>query len=345
MILTYTDDRSTFIVRSMIKEDIRMMTMPEFICLKDTLIKYPENSTVIFDVNMVSEDIRMVAARIRGILEVEPNTLFIFFAPGYEDDSVAVCEMRNAGIKYIITSSNQTDMKTDLILALDASKGYSPFEIPVKKNAKEEVKEPSVLPVNGRAVSVSVIGTQPRIGTTTQAVQAAKSLIFSGHRACYMEMNRSGMTGYIRDAYSLRDKGGYINADGVDMYFFRENISDLYRKYDYIVFDYGSVESQSSMLSYFDRDYRICVAGTAPGETRYLIKSLRTLKTDTERIHYVFSFVTEDEKRAVNAQIRKNRNLSCHFASYTPDMFSLEAQNQRSYAELFEEGLPKGKKK
>lgn len=335
MYLLYTDERSTFITKSVIKEKTANLTTAEFICLSRSIANHKERCTVIFDVDYMNEDVDLVGHRIREVLSFAPSTGFIAFAPGYDLRSNALMVLANSGVRHFITAENQADMKDEL---RDILENGEENRLPLKEALKDEAEMPdeadaiSCTSDRFRSSGIAVIGALPRIGTSTQAVQIAKSILFNGSSVCYVEMNTNGLVKDIRNTYGLKDKGGYIRADGLDMYFYRESTSDLYRKYDHIVFDYGSLSDSSNLLSYFDKDVRICVAGSSPSEGSYLYDSLKRLKAETEKVHYIFSFTPDDDRKAVEKQMKRMRNLSCSFASYTPDMFILDEANEMEIA-------------
>ncbi len=282
------------------------------------------------------------------MLSFAPSTGFIAFAPGYDLRSNALMVLANSGVRHFITAENQADMKDELREILE--KGEEDH-LPLKGSLDDESEAPdepdaiSNVPDKSRTAGIAVIGALPRIGASTQAVQIAKSILFHGSSVCYIEMNTNGLVKDIRNTYGLKDKGGYIRADGLDMYFYRESTSDLYLKYDHIVFDYGSLSDSSNLLSYFDKDLRICVAGSSPSEGSYLYDSLKRLKAETEIVHYIFSFTPDDDRKAVEKQMKKMRNLSCSFAAYTPDMFILDEANERAISGILNLDSVKAEKK
>ena len=352
MNILFTDERSTFIAKGILRDDCIRMSLPQFICLRKTVASYPEKNTVIFDIDCMNEDIHLVGMRIREVLNDEPTTRFICFAPGFEKDSAPVRELRAYGVRSFITSTSQAEMKKDLKAALadettvplwnikiegDAGDDKMPEEpSPAEDNEdKSAPEEPEIyLPDPVRAKTIAVIGTMPRIGTTTQAVQLALSIKSAGASVCYVEMNPSGMLTDIRDAYSLRNKGGYVTAGGIDMYFYRENCRDLYRRYDHIVFDYGHIRAEGDLLSYFEKDLHVLVAGTSPGETKSLSSALRRLTEGSGRLHIVFSFTPDDDRKAVIRQVRRKAAVSCSFPDYTPDMFTEGDRNITDYLKI-----------
>ncbi len=83
------------------------------------------------------------------------------------------------------------------------------------------------------------------MGTTTQALQIVKYLLFKGYKAAYYEMNNHKFVEAVADAYSDVDKDdidGVVKYQKVDMYYKADKLKEVQNKdYDFIVYDFGVI--------------------------------------------------------------------------------------------------------
>ena len=52
-------------------------------------------------------------------------------------------------------------------------------------------------------------------GTTTQAIQLVKHLVFQGHRACYIELNENGYIKALKELYEELAQEGACHAGAI----------------------------------------------------------------------------------------------------------------------------------
>ena len=331
MYFLYGNERTEYIVKSVLEEPFRTLTDSEFRQLRDTVLSVSGENTVILDMDSIFEDPEDLKNTVNSIRTVEPSTDFIVFASGYDPDSTAIRLLNSAGVYRFITAVDQTGMKEGLSSALN---GEMPEVITItdrsQTRATEPLKAPGGVPPN-RRFSVAVAGSMPRIGTTTQALQITKSLIYLGYTACCMEMNAKGFIDDVKTYYAASELRDGISIDGLDMYYQKANISVLKDKYDVIVYDYGDVITGINYLSWSEKDYRYCVVGISPSEQKHIAGALRKLSADRQPLTLVFSLVPKEDEKSIREQMKEDRSIGYHIAPYTPEPLRFEMANAEIY--------------
>ena len=120
--------------------------------------------------------------------------------------------------------------------------------------------------------TVGVIGCQPRIGTTTQALQIVLCLQGLGYRAAYVEMGEHDYLKNLVEIYEdvTIDKYNVIRCRSIPMYTGKQIILANQHRYDYLVKDYGYIDSPDYTIAYFEQDIRVVVGGTKANEIEYM---------------------------------------------------------------------------
>ena len=160
---------------------------PDLSEIMDSVILARNYSHIIIDAEMLINDYVTIGELSKRIMSAVPSPL-IFLTSGYSEDTELIRSLRRSGVFNFITATTLAGIKDDLIRALEgrnsplpppSEPGVSPPEMPVIQ---------ALPPYQTIAVS----GCIDRIGTTTQAIQLVKYLVFRGHRACYIELNENG---------------------------------------------------------------------------------------------------------------------------------------------------------
>ena len=93
------------------------------------------------------------------------------------------------------------------------------------------------------------------MGTTTQALQMVKYLLFRGRKACYLQMNGSNFIGALKQNYEIASEGpsiGKVTYQNVDLFEKQDKISHALKLgYDFYIYDYGVLSSRPSTGSPF----------------------------------------------------------------------------------------------
>lgn len=170
---------------------------------------------VIIDLNMFADHYTKIADTVAS-MSMANNARYIFYYLGKNSKSALVRALVAQGFRYFVMDSIQSRANDELQKCLD---GYATVEL-----SEEEAEEP--VPVQqesteNKKISVAVAGCLPRIGTTTQAIQIVKYLLYLNHRACYVQMNNSryveNLDGYYADMVR-DDQNLCLSYSGVDMY-------------------------------------------------------------------------------------------------------------------------------
>ncbi len=151
--------------------------------------------------------------------------------------------------------------------------------------------------------TIAVSGCIDRIGTTTQAIQLVKYLVFRGHRACYIELNENGYIQALKELYedgvSSDDGIGRVTYQSVDMFYRKDKIADVLRLgYEFYVYDFGIFDAVGfSLVSYLEKNIKVMVCGIKPNEVGCMSEVLSSLYD--KEIEYIFSFTHESDKKDI----------------------------------------------
>jgi len=169
--------------------------------------------------------------------------------------------------------------------------------------------------------TVGVIGCQPRIGTTTQALQIVLCLQGLGYRAAYVEMGEHDYLKNLVEIYEdvTIDKYNVIRCRSIPMYTGKQIILANQHRYDYLVKDYGYIDSPDYTIAYFEQDIRVVVGGTKANEIEYMERVIED--PGYLNVSYIFSFVAQSEQKDVK-ELMGDKKENTYFAMYTPDPFT-----------------------
>lgn len=185
-----------------------------------------------------------------------------------------------------------TEKKEELRAAIEGkTTDYFPVE--------EEPEEVAEKKAAGAAKAIGIAGAVPRMGTTTQAIQLVKYLMYKGYKACYIQMNNHGYVEELMDAYEGVEEEKLIGKavyQEVDMYYKLEKLPEvLKRDYDYFVYDYGVFSDRDfNKISFLEKDLQIFTVGTKPGE---FMKTYQLIENNFyNSVLYIFNFVVDDKQ-------------------------------------------------
>lgn len=147
--------------------------------------------------------------------------------------------------------------------------------------------------------TIAVTGCIGHIGTTTQALQAVKTLSRIGYSVCYKEMNKTNYLYNLSKLYSnAKDAKEFIEYENIIM--FKRNSFRFSKEsnFDYIVKDYGAADLESFEETSLSEQYtKVVVCGSKPNEifkTQDLL--LNPIYDDA---FFIFSFVPESEQASI----------------------------------------------
>lgn len=179
--------------------------------------------------------------------------------------------------------------------------------------------------------SVAVVGTQARIGTTTQALQIILNLKALDYHVAYVEMGFLGFLDKIKERGEDLpiEKDGTIICDGIPMYS-SQNIHIANRKgYDFLVKDYGNVKNPYYQeMSFLEQDVKIVVGGIKVDEVEHTENVLANELYSG--VYYILNFVDQSQQQDAKADMRDFKGKT-YFSIYTPDPFIFIANEIYSY--------------
>lgn len=177
--------------------------------------------------------------------------------------------------------------------------------------------------------TIGVVGTQPRIGTTTQALQIVQCLRELDYHAAYVEMGAQQYIKKLQDLYTDIQYAG----EGLYMYSglpLHESILGTGRQdYDYLVKDYGSLQDKRYQeLSFLEQDVKIVVGGVKANEIDWTEETMKNPKYAD--VYYIFSFVEQEEQQEIKTMMGAYQQ-NTYFALYTPNPFRYLHNDAYSY--------------
>lgn len=273
-------------------------------------------SYVIYDIEQFIDDAEDVAQEIYRIYKAN-NAKVIIFAPGYLPDATIIQALHRFGFNNFIFAVLMAEMKDQLQKCIN---GY------YDNNPDEQVVAIEVQRSNDRQrtyTTIAVSGSMSRIGTTTQAMQMCKYLLYKGHRVCYIEANQSGYVHKIRDFDTdakydeITEK---VTFKSIDMFDNMQRIHEyLKMEYDYYVYDFGAWNDKEFFAtSYLEKDIKVIVGGAKANEILHMTEVLRV--ASRWDVYYVFSFIADENQKEI-LELMEEQAKYTYFAKYVPDLW------------------------
>ena len=298
----------------------------------DQILSYPTCKVILYDIEQYSQPAEEIAEIIHRI-EQANRAKAVIFASGYNPRSTMIMELLYHGIQYFIYGAYLADKKEELERCIQ---GKTESEYVLDDTEPVEVDE--VTPGGTSCRTIGIAGAIPRMGTTTQAIQFVKYLMFSGHKACYIEMNSHGWVEALVEAYadvSVDREMGRVTYQNVDLFYRPEKLPDVLKlDYDFYVYDYGVYNDQDfNKISFLEKDLQIFVVGTKPGE---FLRTYHLIESNFYRnVVYIFNFVRDDaeEHEDIYDLMQEKRDMT-YFAADCRDPFLY------TNAEIYSQILP-----
>lgn len=320
VIFVGTNDKGFFLKDISIKEKITYTGYIELDNLKNYVLDN-ENSCIVIDVTLWSEDSKIIADRINDIA-ASTRSKIIIFAVGYQTNSRLYSTLQKYGINNIITAGNLADIKTEFTAFYNNKNTET-----VKRVTYEPIETDSK---QSTAKTIAVAGAQERIGTTTQCFQIVKYLTSKGYKTAYLEFNNTDYLKKMKKLFGLSESD--FSFEGINLYS-KERINEAIKEFDYIVYDYGSITSQVfNQYSFLERNISIIVCGAKPSEIEYSTQALAIFQKYSN-ITYLFNFVAKSDETDIIAQMGNNKT---YFSPLIPDSFSILLTQQKLYDEILE---------
>lgn len=272
-----------------------------------------------------------IADMLSRVQKVTKSTLVVL-AVNYSPQSELVQNIQKTGISYVIVSENLSEIKQQLkqIFRLE----YEPSPPPIQSD---------ILPVSAdrNFQTIAIAGANPRMGTTTQALQFVKYLLFRGQKACYIQMNGSDYISTLKQGYEIQSEDislGRVTYQNVDLFARQDKIAHVRKlDYDFYIYDYGVCTSGNfQRVSFLEKDRKFLVCGTSPQELRKTNDALSEFY-DTD-LQYIFNLVPENERKDIFLMMEEKAS-QVYFTGYTPDPFVYSSVSNSMYQDIFGERL------
>ncbi len=186
-------------------------------------------------------------------------------------DQSLVHELIGLGVFNIITESEVDKLREEIKICL--------FEGMTERYIKNKVgliwDEEKEMPFDfkGKQITIGVVGSQHRVGTTTVAMQFACYLSSIGAKVSYVEANDSGHMRLIAEYYGMdRNREGY-SFNGIIFEYMKSKNECIF---DFIIYDLG-VLNDKVLRGYKNCQLRILCAGIKPHEKLYFDNSIEIL--------------------------------------------------------------------
>lgn len=304
--------------------------------IKSVMDYKDECKYVVIDIEQYADEPEEIVnwiIKLENALNVKP----IIYASGYSPQAAVIAELYKNGIKNYIFSTYLTEKKNDLELCMNGyfeEFGYEERGITFDYIDEEEKEEEIIQKNISKAIGIA--GAVARMGTTTQAIQFVKYLLFNGYKAAYIEMNNHEWVLQLAEAYSEseHDKDmGLVTYQSVDMYYKLDKLQDVLKKdYDFFIFDYGVYSERGfNKISFLEKGTQIFVVGSKPNE---FDKMYEVVKNNFyNNCYYIFNFVPEAEQKDLKELMEEKAEFT-FFADEARDPFTYCNSN------IYEQILP-----
>lgn len=276
---------------------------------------------MIFDVEQYTNDAETLANELQRIRKVN-NAKIIIFAEGYLPNSTMIISLLKNEFKNFIFATSLGKKKDQLEKCMNGYYDANGMEELKDIELLEEKEEIEQIKKDRGFRSIAVAGTMSRIGTTTQALQIVKFLMFNGYKAAYIQMNSTGYAQNLAEYYETEcnDELGKVTYENTDLFYKPEKISELLKMdYDFYVYDFGVFEDTDySKVSFLEKDIKIVVCGVKANE---IIKTTAIIdNVFYADVNYIFSFVPDGDKADVYELMDEKKEKS-FFSGYVPNPF------------------------
>ncbi|QNM08302.1 hypothetical protein [Wansuia hejianensis] len=273
---------------------------------------------MIFDIEQYADSADVLASQILSVHQVN-NAKVIIYAPGYRPTSNVIVALLGKQFKNYIFGVNLSDQKDELGKCLN---GYYDTHSIKEFGYVEPVLQEEAAKEYLNFHNIGVVGANPRMGTTTQAIQIIKYLLLMGYKACYIEMNGHHYVETLKDWYEVTcdDNLGKITYCSVDMFYDLTKLQSVLKQgYDYYVYDYGVYNDPDfNKISFLERDFQIFVCGSGPDELEKAYQVLRN--SFYNDVYYIFNLSPESDRTEL-LELMEDKQEQTFFSPYTPDPF------------------------
>jgi hypothetical protein len=182
-------------------------------------------------------------------------------------DQGFVHELINLGIFNIITESMVNGLREEIEMCLfnGMTERYIKSKVGLLVGEEKEV----LFDFKGKQITIGVVGSQHRVGTTTVAMQFATYLRSIGANVSYVEANNSGHLRLIAEHYNMQRDGLGYQYNGISFDYINSTNNTIF---DFIVFDLGILSSMT-IKGLLNSRLRILCSGKQPHELPFWNKA------------------------------------------------------------------------
>ena len=329
------DDDAGFIMEVLQEKEIELVNAGMYDRIEMTINPVIESQAeiVVYDLLTLSDNPEELVETINRIQQSRNNGKIVFIAAGKGRKTPIIKKLIEARYVNFVLDSTYGAKKTKFARCLT---NY------YESNADQLIQELAEEEFSKELHFIAFAGTQPRIGTTTQAMQYAGYLSDCGKSVCYVEETEDGFPQYLFEFYQYAAKTeDCITYAGIPMYGQKSMQELLKMDYEYFILDMGNIDREkfAAQLFFDNQVKRVIVAGVKPQEwiyTRYVLSN--SLCKDAL---YIISFASDSDIEAARGAFLK----APLFAGYIPDMFARDQEDLASgYDTLFSERKAKERK-
>lgn len=254
----------------------------------------------------------------------------------YQETSVLINSFKT--VNCFILQGNLTQKEEQLISILNGTSTLDNINVIDSREKEEEyLNEKYNLPSDTLELTIqkriAIVGSMPRIGTTTLAMQLVKFLQSQSKRVCYVECNSNGYVDSLAFSYGQEVVDDKFNVSNITLYKGMQSLSQKdYDKYDYVIKDYGNYKNVN-LNDIASNDVIISIMGLKPNEIKYnlpIYKALNNLNAI-----YFYNFV-EKSKKSVILENQKSISNRTFFLDYAPNSFNLQLENSNTFERMLD---------
>lgn len=343
--ITYVGNETKipFILQKEGHEKINHIERPEGININDHVESLIANNSqqYIFDIEAIKnteEDILEAILKIKKMTKAD----IVILALGYKGNEKILMSLKSAGFTKFITASHLTDIH-DSYSSLSKEKEdfkYNEELIKTKEDIRNEFLEANpkfkiLSEDNKKMLKIAVVGSQPRIGTTTVALNLMKMFNFADDNcSCYIECNKTGFAKSLIDNMecTYNRELDEIKLEGDSLFRDVKKIKDIEKEgYNKIIYDFG-VLTQDNIEAALEKDIVIAVVGAKTLEIEHTLNTIK-LTNAYPNFAYIYNFIPENDRN----NIKLGQGDIAHrtfFLSYAPDETKLSIENRDMLQEL-----------
>lgn len=311
--------------------------------LSKSILQGSYSAVILHLPSLVIMDYQNIGKFCKNLMIANGNIRIVVMAEGYNINSQIVQAAIASGVRFFMLGTNASMLKRELSDALDGKTNIDEIFDQLPTEDQRDRKKDEIEGNYISSVTIAVVGSTPRIGTTTQALQIVKHLILQGYTACYIQLNSSDYVQRISEFYtdSAQDEDiGMVAYQNIEMYYRQEKIADILSKnYDYYIYDFGCISDKDfTLVQFLEKDIKIAVCGSKANDLPQIQTVLELLgNASTE---YIFSFTSENDQSDI-IELMEDKRKHTYFTGYIPDPFSYAPCSEPIFKAVIKPDKPK----